>query len=107
MDKSTTFESSDFRSTVRRFSPENRKANQMVLDIIAAVAERKGVTPAQIALAWVLAPKPWIVPISGTMLRHRLEGNVQLCLVEGTESELQELDTATSRLSIQGERYAR
>ena len=106
IDASTTFESTDFRSSVPRFDAEARKANQAFVDLIAGVAERKGATSAQIALAWVLAQKPWIVPIPGTTKLHRLDENLAAADVEFTADELAELDAAASQIDAQGDRYA-
>ena len=106
IDETTTFDSNDFRNTVPRFSPENRKANQAVVDLVAALAARKKATPAQIALAWVLAQKPWIVPIPGTTKLHRLEENLGAVNVELTASDLREIDEAASRITVQGHRYS-
>jgi aryl-alcohol dehydrogenase-like predicted oxidoreductase len=106
MDQSTTFDSKDFRSTVPRLSPENLKANMAFVDLVTAVAERKNVTPAQIALAWILAQKPWFVPIPGTTKLHRLNENLGAAAVELTSGELQEINTASSKISVQGDRYS-
>ena len=106
IDETTTFDSNDFRNTVPRFSPENRKANQAVVDLVAAIAARKKTTPAQIALAWVLAQKPWIVPIPGTTKLHRLEENLGAVDVELTPGDLREIDAAASRIPVQGHRYS-
>ena len=106
IDENTTFDSTDFRNTVPRFNPEARKANQALVDLIASVAERKGVTPAQTALAWVLAQKPWIVPIPGTTKLHRLQENVGGANIELTESDLREIEDAASRIAVQGARYS-
>jgi aryl-alcohol dehydrogenase-like predicted oxidoreductase len=106
MDKNTTFDSKDFRSTVPRLSPENLKANLVFVDLISAVAQRKNVTPAQIALAWLLAQKPWIVPIPGTTKQHRLEENLGATSVLLTPEELIEINTASLQLTVQGERYS-
>ncbi|HEY1379529.1 MAG TPA: aldo/keto reductase [Gemmataceae bacterium] len=106
IDETTTFDPTDFRNTVPRFSAENRKANQALVDVLGAIAARKGVTNAQLALAWVLAQKPWIVPIPGTTKRHRLEENVGASAVELTADELREIGAAASRVSVQGERYS-
>ena len=89
-----------------RFSAENRKANQALVDVLGAIAARKGVTNAQLALAWVLAQKPWIVPIPGTTKRHRLEENVGAAAVELTAADLREIEAAASQVSVQGERYS-
>src|SRR5664279_361038 len=106
MDKNTTFDSKDFRSTVPRLSPENLKANMAIVDLLAQVAKRKNVTPAQIALAWLLAQKPWIVPIPGTTKMHRLIENLKAAAVELTSDELLEINTASSTIAVQGERYS-
>jgi pyridoxine 4-dehydrogenase len=106
IDESTKFDSSDFRSTVPRFSPENREANQAFVELLARVAERKKATPAQIALAWLLTRKPWIVPIPGTTKLHRLEENALAANVTLTESDLQEIDTGASQIQVQGARYS-
>jgi len=98
MDQNTTFDSKDFRSTVPRLSPENLKSNQSFVDLLIQVAKRKNATPAQIALAWLLAQKPWIVPIPGTTKLHRLIENLGATNVELTSSELQEINTASSKL---------
>jgi aryl-alcohol dehydrogenase-like predicted oxidoreductase len=109
IDANTTFDSTDFRNVVPRFSPENRKANQVVVDLIGNIAQRKNVTPAQIALAWVLAQqstqKVGIVPIPGTTKLHRLEENLGAATVEFTTDELREIDAAASKINVQGERY--
>ncbi len=105
IDANTTFDSADFRNVAPRFSPENRKANQAVVDLIIDIARRKNATPAQIALAWVLAQKPWIVPIPGTTKLHRLEENLGAVDVELTADDLREIDSAVSKLEIKGERY--
>jgi aryl-alcohol dehydrogenase-like predicted oxidoreductase len=105
IDETTTFDSSDFRNTVPRFAPENRKANQALVDLLARVAQRKKATPAQIALAWLLAQKPWIVPIPGTTKRHRLEENIRAVDIELTPDDLREIDSAASRITVQGGRY--
>jgi len=106
IDANTAFDPTDFRNTVPRFSEENRKANQAVVDVIGAIAARKGVTNAQLALAWVLAQKPWIVPIPGTTKRHRLEENVGAAAFELTAADLREVGAAASQVSVQGERYS-
>ena len=105
IDESTTLDSTDFRSTLPRFTPEARKANQALVDLIGAIAERKKATPAQIALAWVLAQKPWIVPIPGTTKLHRLDENIGALAVELTPDDLREINDAASKITIQGERY--
>jgi aryl-alcohol dehydrogenase-like predicted oxidoreductase len=104
IDENTTFEPTDFRNSVPRFSPEARKANFALVDLIKAVAERKRATPAQVALAWLLAQKPWIVPIPGTTKLHRLEENLGAVDLELTASDLDEINTAASRIEVQGER---
>ena len=106
IDETTQFDATDFRNTVPRLSPENRKANQGIVDLVAAVAARKRATPAQIALAWVLARKPWIVPIPGTTRLSRLDENLSAVDVELTPDDLRELDEATSRIEIHGARYS-
>lgn len=106
IDESTTFDSTDFRNTVPRFSAEARKANQVLIDLIGRFAERKNATPAQIALAWVLAQKPWIVPIPGTTKPHRLEENIGAVEVELTNDDLREIDSLTSQIEVQGARYS-
>lgn len=105
MDETTTFDSSDFRNKLPRFTPEARKANQALVDLIGKIAERKQATPAQIALAWLLAQKPWIVPIPGTTKRSRLEENIGAVNVELTPSDLQEIETAAAEIQVQGARY--
>jgi aryl-alcohol dehydrogenase-like predicted oxidoreductase len=106
IDERTAFDSTDFRNTVPRFSAENRRANQALVDLVAAVATRKGATPAQVALAWVLAQKPWIVPIPGTTKLLRLEENLAAAEVELTADDLREIDAAASRIEVQGARYS-
>ena len=101
----STFGSDDFRSIVPRFSPEALQANQALVDLLGQIARDKGVTPAQIALAWLLAQKPWIVPIPGTTKLHRLEENLAAVNVELSRAEISELDNAASKLSAQGARY--
>lgn len=105
IDEKTTFDSNDFRNTVPRFSPEARKANQSLIDLIGKFAEQKNATPAQIALAWVIAQKPWIVPIPGTTKLHRLEENISAVDVELTPDDLREIDGITSQIEVQGARY--
>lgn len=102
---STTFDSSDFRNVVPRFSPEARKANQALVDLLGAIAASRQVTPAQIALAWLLAQRPWIVPIPGTTKLHRLEENVGAAAVELTPGDLGEIDEALSQVKVEGARY--
>jgi len=106
IDETTTFDATDFRSTVPRFAPENRKANQAVVDLVRAIAARKGVTPAQLALAWVLSQRPWIVPIPGTTKLHRLEENLGAVDVELTPYDLREIDAAASQIPVHGHRYS-
>jgi aryl-alcohol dehydrogenase-like predicted oxidoreductase len=101
----TKFDKSDFRNIVPRFSAENRKANQAMVDLIGRFAQEKKVTPAQIALAWLLAQKPWIVPIPGTTKLHRLEENIGAVNVKLSPEDLRELDTAASKIAVQGARY--
>ena len=101
----TKFEKNDFRNIVPRFTPENRKANQAFVDLLAKFAQQKKVTPAQIALAWLLAQKPWIAPIPGTTKLHRLEENIAAANVELLPGDLRELKTAASKLAPQGARY--
>ena len=106
IDETTTFDPSDFRNTVPRFTPENRKANQGVVDLVKRIAGEKKATPAQIALAWLLAQKPWIVPIPGTTKLHRLEENLGALDVELTAEELREIGEASSQITIHGARYS-
>ena len=103
--RDTQFDKSDFRNNVPRFSPENREANQAVVDLISEFARRKHATPAQVALAWLLAQKPWIVPIPGTTKLHRLDENIGAVNVELTPDDLRQLDEATSNIPIHGARY--
>ena len=105
IDENTTFDSSDFRNIVPRFTPENRKANQAMVDLLGKIAQRKKATPAQIALVWLLAQKPWIVPIPGTTKLHRLDENIGATAVELTPDDLREIDSAASKIKVQGERY--
>jgi aryl-alcohol dehydrogenase-like predicted oxidoreductase len=104
IDEHTTFDSSDFRNVVPRFTPENRKANQALIDLLTGIAERKKATPAQIALAWLLAQKPWIVPIPGTTKQHRLEENMGAAAIELTSDDLREIEKA-SQVTLHGARY--
>jgi aryl-alcohol dehydrogenase-like predicted oxidoreductase len=101
----TQFDKSDFRNIVPRFTPENRKANQALVDLLARFAEQKKATPAQIALAWLLAQQPWIVPIPGTTKLHRLEENIGAVNIQLSPDELRELETAASKIAVQGARY--
>jgi aryl-alcohol dehydrogenase-like predicted oxidoreductase len=103
--ESTSFDKSDFRNIVPRFSEENRKANQGLVDVLGQVAAQKKVTPAQIALAWLLAQKPWIVPIPGTTKLRRLEENIEAAAVELTADDLRAIEDALSKITVQGDRY--
>src|SRR5436189_129263 len=105
MDEKTTFDSSDFRSTLPRFTPEALKANQALVDLLGRIGGRKKATPAQIALAWLLAQKPWIVPIPGTTRMHRLDENIGAAAVELTADDLREIESAASKITVQGARY--
>jgi aryl-alcohol dehydrogenase-like predicted oxidoreductase len=105
MNENTTFDSSDFRNTLPRFSPEARKANQALVDLLGEIAKWKKATPAQIALAWLLAQKPWIVPIPGTTKLHRLEENIGAASIELTLDDLRDIDSAASKITVQGARY--
>jgi aryl-alcohol dehydrogenase-like predicted oxidoreductase len=105
IDESTTFDSSDFRNTVPRFAPEARKANQAIVDLLGEIAGRKKATPAQIALAWLLAQKPWIVPIPGTTKLGRLDENIAATAVQLTPGDLREIDAAASKITVHGARY--
>jgi aryl-alcohol dehydrogenase-like predicted oxidoreductase len=105
MSEDTQFEKGDIRSVIPRFTPENRKANQALVDLIGKFAQQKKATPAQIALAWLLAQKPWIVPIPGTTKLHRLEENLGAAAIQLTPEDLRQLDDATSKIAVQGARY--
>ena len=105
VNENTTFESSDLRNTLPRFTPEARKANKALVHLLGEVAKRKKATPAQIALAWLLAQKPWIVPIPGTTKLHRLEENIGAASIELTSDDLQEIKNAASKITVQGARY--
>jgi aryl-alcohol dehydrogenase-like predicted oxidoreductase len=105
INENSKFDSSDFRNSVPRFTPAARKANQALVDLLSRVAERKKVTPAQTALAWLLAQKPWIVPIPGTTKLHRLDENIGAVSVELTPDDLREIDDAASKITVQGARY--
>jgi aryl-alcohol dehydrogenase-like predicted oxidoreductase len=105
IDENTTFDSSDFRNIVPRFTPEARKANQTVVDLLGRIAEQKKATPAQIALAWLLAQKPWIVPIPGTTKVSRLEENLGAVNIKLTADDLREIDSAASKIKVEGARY--
>ena len=106
IDETTAFDASDFRNTVPRFSPEARQANKALVDLLGRIAERKKATPAQVALAWLLAQKPWIVPIPGTTKLHRLEENIGAGDVKLTPDDLREIDSAASEIEVQGARYS-
>jgi aryl-alcohol dehydrogenase-like predicted oxidoreductase len=106
IDESTTFDSTDFRTTVPRFTPEARKANRALVELLGRIAQRKNATPAQIALAWLLAQKPWIVPIPGTTKLHRLQENVAAASIELTEEDLRDVESAVSQITVQGHRYS-
>ena len=105
MDENTAFDSSDFRNNLPRFTPEARKANQVLVDLLGKIAERKNATPAQIALAWLLAQKPWIVPIPGTTKLPRLNENIGAAAIALTSDDLREIESAASRITVQGARY--
>jgi len=105
MDESARFDSSDFRSTLPRFTPDALRANQALIHLLAAIGERKHATPAQIALAWLLAQKPWMVPIPGTTKLHRLDENIGAVSIELTPGDLREIDDAASKITVQGARY--
>jgi len=105
IDETTTFDASDFRNIVPRFTEENRKANQTVVDFVTRIAESKRVTPAQIALAWLLGQKPWIVPIPGTTKLHRLEENLGAAAIELTGDDLRMIDAAAAKITVHGARY--
>ena len=105
IDEKPKFDRSDFRNLVPRFEPEARRANQALVELLGTVAARRSATPAQIALAWLLAKKPWIVPIPGTTKRHRLEENLGAIAVELTAGDLREIESAASKIEVQGDRY--
>jgi aryl-alcohol dehydrogenase-like predicted oxidoreductase len=105
IDESATFASNDIRNTIPRFTPEARKANRALVDLLADIAQRKNATPAQIALAWLLAQKPWIVPIPGTRKLERLEENIGAAAVELTPDDLRDIENAASQITVQGARY--
>jgi len=105
IDENTTFDSTDFRNIVPRFTPEARKANQAMVDLLGKIAEQKKAAPAQIALAWLLAQKPWIVPIPGTTKLHRLEENLGAAAVELTPDDLNKIESAAAKITVQGARY--
>jgi aryl-alcohol dehydrogenase-like predicted oxidoreductase len=106
INESTTFDSSDFRNTVPRFAPENRKSNQAFVDLVGRIASKKRVTPAQIALSWVLAQKPWIVPIPGTTKLHRLEENIAASGIRLAAEELREIGSEAAKITVRGARYS-
>src|SRR6202522_4054130 len=105
IDENAKFDSSDFRSTLPRFTPEALKANQALINLLASIGERKKATPAQVALAWLLVQKPWIVPIPGTTKLHRLDENIGAVSVELTPDDLREIESAASKITVQGARY--
>ena len=105
INENTKFDSTDFRSTLPRFTPEALKANQALIDLLGSIAKRKNATPAQIALAWLLAQKPWIVPIPGTTKLNRLEENIGAVNVELTADDLRDIDAAASKIKVEGDRY--
>ena len=105
IDENTTFDSTDFRNTLPRFTPEARKMNQALIDLLGKIAEPKKATPAQIALAWLLAQEPWIVPIPGTTKLKRLEENIGAVEIELTPDDLREIEGASSRIKVEGARY--
>jgi len=105
INEETKFDKTDFRNVVPRFTPENRRANQALVDVLSQIAERKKATPAQMALAWILAQKPSMVPIPGTTKLHRLEENIGAADLELTPDDLRQIESATARISVQGERY--
>jgi aryl-alcohol dehydrogenase-like predicted oxidoreductase len=105
IDENSAFDSTDIRSSIPRFTPEARKANQALVDLIGSIAQRKNATPAQIALAWLLAQKPWIVPIPGTTKLHRLDENIGAIAVELTPDDLREIESSASQITVQGGRY--
>jgi aryl-alcohol dehydrogenase-like predicted oxidoreductase len=105
VDESATFDSSDIRSRIPRFTPEAIKANWVLIDLLAMIGEQRGATPAQIALAWLLAQKPWIVPIPGSRKLEHLDDNIGALAVELTSGDLQEIESALSKIMVQGDRY--
>jgi aryl-alcohol dehydrogenase-like predicted oxidoreductase len=105
IDQTTTFDRGDIRTTIPRFTPEAREANQALVELLGTIAERKRATPAQVALAWLLAQRPWIVPIPGTRRLERLEENIGAADVELTADDLREIEDAASRITVQGARY--
>jgi aryl-alcohol dehydrogenase-like predicted oxidoreductase len=105
MDENKTFDSNDFRNNLPRFTPEARRANRTLVDLLGAIAVRKQATPAQVALAWLLAQKPWIVPIPGTTKLARLEENLAAAALELTAEDLRAIESAASKITLQGDRY--
>jgi len=105
IDENTTFDKSDFRNIVPRFTPEARQANQALVDLLQSIGKRKNATPAQLALAWLLARKPWIVPIPGTTKLHRLQENIGAAGVELTRDDLDDIERAAAQITVQGARY--
>jgi aryl-alcohol dehydrogenase-like predicted oxidoreductase len=105
IDENTTFDSTDFRNIVPRFTPEARKANKALVDMLSAIAARKSATPAQLAIAWLLAQKPWIVPIPGTTKLQRLEENIGAAALKLGSDDLREIEHAASKITVQGARY--
>jgi aryl-alcohol dehydrogenase-like predicted oxidoreductase len=105
INEDTKFDNTDFRNTIPRFNPENRKANQALVDLLSKFAEKRKVTPAQLALAWLLAKKPWIVPIPGTTKLHRLEENLGAANVDLTPEDLRAIESASSNIKVEGARY--
>ena len=105
IDENTTFDSSDFRNIVPRFSPEARRANKALVDLLVGIAERKRATPAQVALVWLLAQKSWIVPIPGTTKLARLEENIGAAALKLSARDISEIDAAASKITLQGARY--
>jgi aryl-alcohol dehydrogenase-like predicted oxidoreductase len=106
IDESTKFEAGDIRTTVPRFTEENRKANRVLVEWLGKVAEKKKVTPAQIALAWLLAQKPWIVPIPGTTKPHRLNENLVAASIDLTKDEIRDINAAAAQIKVEGARYS-
>jgi aryl-alcohol dehydrogenase-like predicted oxidoreductase len=105
MDENTEFDKTDFRNKLPRFTPEARKANQALVDLLGVIAKPKNATPAQIALAWLLAQKPWIVPIPGTTKLHRMEENIGAAAIELSADDLREINCAAAKIEVQGARY--
>jgi aryl-alcohol dehydrogenase-like predicted oxidoreductase len=105
IDENSKFDSSDFRSTLPRFTPEAIKVNQALIDLLQGIAKRKNATPAQIALAWLLTQQPWIVPIPGTTKRNSLEENIAGVLIDLTPDDLRDMDAAASKITVEGARY--